>query len=93
MGGLATVLASLVGPLAKRVLVALGIGIVSYAGATAALNGALGAASAAFGGMTGATMQIMAMAGGFQAVAIIAGGLTAGVAFSAVKKMMLISGT
>lgn len=93
MGSLATWLAGLAWPLVSRVLVSLGIGVVSYAGASVALNAALDASRGAFGAIGGPVMQIMAMAGGFQAVSIIAGALVAGLAFTAIKKLMLVSGT
>jgi hypothetical protein len=87
-----TVLASLfdmVKPVAKQAMVSLGIGTVTYAGATAALNTALAAAKASMQGMTPEVAQILAMAGLFEAMAITAGALSSSMAFKALKSFQL----
>lgn len=86
MGGLGTWLALIIGPLAKRVLLSIGVGTVTYAGLTVALNQALSAAKGALGGMSGDLVQIMALAGMFDSMAIIAGGMVAALSFMIVKR-------
>lgn len=82
-------LASIIGPLARRALVALGIGTVTYTGAMIALQQALGAAKSAMGGMSGEVLSLVAMAGGFEAASIMAGGMVAALSVAALKRFSL----
>jgi len=75
----AGLLVALAGPLAKKVLSALGIGFITYIGVDTAITAALGAAKANFASVTGDILQIIAMAGFFDAFSAIAGGITAAV--------------
>lgn len=77
---------SAIGPLVKRGLSAVGVGVVSFVGVEAALQGAMTAAKSAFGGMTGEVLQIAAMFGFFTAIGIIAGGLSAGLSMMVLKR-------
>lgn len=92
MSGLGTFLASLAGPLAKRVMLALGFGVVSYAAMTAALNQALSAAKGAWAGLAGfpEAMSLIQMAGVTSAASIIAGALVARVALQSLKKLEMV---
>lgn len=74
-------------PVVVRVLIALGMGVVTYAGLRVAVSAALDAARGALSGLLGDVVQIMALAGFFQALGIIAGALMAVVALRAVKKL------
>jgi len=91
MATLTTVLTSLAGPLAKKVLTSLGIGVLTYAGLDTAASAALGAAKSNLGGMTADITQIIAMAGGFAALSIIAGGITAGVSMMVMSRLAKIT--
>lgn len=88
---LAALLGAIAWPLVSRVLVALGIGIVTYAGMDVALTAALDASKAAMGGLPANAAAILAMAGVFQAMGIIAGGLVAGVALMVTTRFALRS--
>lgn len=88
---LAIWLGALAWPLVSRVLVAAGVGTVTYAGVSTALNAALDAAKSSFGGLAGELSQILAMAGLFQAMSIIAGALIASLSWMVLKKFALQS--
>lgn len=74
----ASFLMMIAGPLARKVLVALGIGFLTFQGVDAAISGALGAAKSSFGGVTGDVAQLIAISGINWAMGIIAGGITGG---------------
>lgn len=82
----ASFLLSMVGPLAKRALAALGVGVVSYVGVSAAVDAALVSAQTAFSGIVGEVAALLAMAGFFQALSISVGGLVSGIAFIALRR-------
>jgi Protein of unknown function (DUF2523) len=86
---IASWLAGIAWPLVSRVMVAMGIGTVTYAGVTVAVNSALSSAKGAFGGMAGEVSSLMAIAGLFESLSIIAGGVLAGVAFMVLKRFSL----
>jgi len=89
-GGWGTFLAAVAGPIAKRVLVSLGVGVLTVAGVQAMITAALNAAKAAMGGLSGEVLQILALSGAFSAVSIIAGGLTAAGTVIAFKKLAVL---
>ena len=86
-------LVSITAPMVTRVLAALGLGTVTYAGASTALTSALSSAKTAIGGLGGETLQILAMSGFFDAMAITSGGLISGLAWMVLKRYALQSGT
>lgn len=92
MSGLGTFLAAIAGPVVKRALVALGIGVVSYAAMTAALNAALNAAKSAWAGLAGfpEALALVQIAGVNTAASIIAGALVARVAMQSLKRLELV---
>lgn len=92
MTGFGTFLASIAGPIAKRVLTALGFGLVSYAAISAALNAALSAAKSAWAGLSGfpEALAIIQIAGVNTYASIIAGALVARVALQSMKRLELI---
>jgi hypothetical protein len=87
---LGTWLVGLAGPIARQVLLSLGIGVVTFVGLDSAISGALSSAKSAMGGLTGDYAAIVALGGGFAAVSIIAGGITAGVSMIALKRFTKI---
>lgn len=89
MGGIGSWLTLAIGPLVKRALVAVGIGTVSYVGASLALNQLLGAAKSALSGLSADVVQILALGGVFEAMSIIAGGMVAALSYQALKKFSL----
>lgn len=80
-------LAAAAGPLARRVLQALGIGIISYAGLSVALNGAINELKAAWGGLGGPTLQIIQLAGFQHAIGIICGAMVAKLSFTITERL------
>lgn len=80
-----------IGPLVKRGLSAVGVGVVAFVGVEAALQGAMTAAKSAFGGITGDVLSIMAMYGFFSAIGIIAGGVSAGLSMMVLKRFAKLS--
>lgn len=87
MGGFAGLLMALAGPLARQVLISLGIGLITYVGVDAAVAGALSAAKATLGQLSASVAAVLARAGMFTALSILAGGLTARVSMLALKRM------
>ncbi|MFO0202689.1 MAG: DUF2523 domain-containing protein [Oligoflexus sp.] len=86
---LAAWLLTLVGPLAKQVMVALGFGVLVYTGVDAAVSGALGAAKNAWAGsLYGEVTAFMALAGVNTALGIVAGGITARISMMTFKKLI-----
>jgi len=71
MTGLGTFLNAIAGTLAKRVLSALGIGVVSYAAMSAALNSLLSAAKGAWAGLAGFPDESCAYTNGWNYVCCI----------------------
>lgn len=92
MATLADALVSLAGPLAKKVLTSIGIGVVTYAGVSTAAAAAISAAKTAFTGMTGSAAAIVSIAGVPTALSIIAGGITAGISMLVLKRLQLTTG-
>lgn len=82
-------LASLAGPIATKVLTALGVGTVTYVGLDAALTAGLDVARNALSGLTPDVMGVLALAGVFDAMAIIAGGMTTAVTLVTLKRFAL----
>lgn len=87
MSTLSSLLTAAAGPIAKRVLVSLGVGIVSYAALSAALSGALTLAKSYFAGMPSDLLNIAAMAGFFDAFSAVAGGMIAAVSIVSTTKL------
>lgn len=83
-------LSAIAGPLAKRVLTALGIGVVSFIGVSLSLDVLLTQAKTAWSGMSADVAVYMAMCGANTAMSIIAGALTARVGLASLKKLTLL---
>jgi hypothetical protein len=86
MQGLAAILVSLAGPIARQVLLSLGIGLITFAGLDAAVTAALSAAKSSLGQISGPSLAIMARGGVFTAMSVIAGGITAGISMIVLKR-------
>lgn len=93
MDGIAAWLASISWPIVSRVMLALGIGTVTYTGADSALSSALEAGKVAFSGMASDMLALLAMAGFFDAMAIMSGGLVSGLSWLVLKNFALQTGT
>lgn len=87
---LAGLLTALAGPLAKRVLTALGLGMVTFAGVEAAVQAGLSAAQSNFSGVGADVAAILAMGGVFTALSIVAGGITAGLSMMILSRIAAV---
>lgn len=87
MGNLAVWFLGLVGPLAKKVLLMLGIGTLTYAALTPLINSIISNAQSMFGQIGGTTAQLIGLAGIPQVFGIIAGALVARVSFISLNKL------
>ena len=83
-------LVALVGPLVKKAMLALGIGVVSYAGFTLLANQVRDQVLAHLSGLTGDAYQIIAMSGAFEAIGILLGGLAAKATLMAIDRFQRI---
>lgn len=90
MSTLGGFLAAAAGPIAKRVLSSIGIGVVTYAGVDLAVNALLSQAKSAWAGTVGDVAAYVAMSGANQALSIIAGAIAARVAFMSLKRLALL---
>lgn len=89
--GFAGLLQSAAAPIAKKVLSALGFGVVSYAALTAALDGVKGALIAAYGGMTADIAGLLDLAGFGQAVGIILGAMVARITYLQLSRLQILA--
>lgn len=81
-----TWLMAAVTPLVRRVLIALGIGLVTYTGLDMVLTNVQASVIASIGGMTGASAQVAAILGFQQSVGIILGALATRLALTQLTK-------
>lgn len=77
---LAVWLLSMAGPLALRVMAALGIGLVTYTGASSGLDALIGMAQSSWGGVSADVLALASMAGIPQAIGMIAGAMSTRIA-------------
>ena len=90
MGGLGGFLFAFVGPLAKKILASLGIGLVSFIGVQAAVGALLEQARAAWSGMGSEVASYLGLAGAHTALSVIAGAIVARVALMTLKKLAVL---
>lgn len=86
---LAVWLAAIAGPIAWRVMGALGLGVVSMLGVTEALDSGLGYAQAAWGQFVGTAADLVALSGIGGAIGIMAGGIIARASFFLLKRFII----
>lgn len=87
MGTLGAFLAAAVGPLAKRVLQALGIGIISYAGLSVALTAVIDSVKSSWSGMSGPVLDLLQLAGFNTAIGIVLGAMVAKLSFTMTERL------
>lgn len=87
MGNLGAWLVSLAGPIVRRVLIALGVGVVSYSGLSLLVSAVKDRVLENLGGLSGSAYQVVAMSGAFEAVGILLGALSARAALMAVDRI------
>lgn len=80
-------LVAVIVPLAKRVLVAIGIGALTYVGLDAAFGAARDLVVSNYGQMTGDVANLVSLAGVGQAIGIILGAMAARVGMTVVSTL------
>lgn len=80
MNTLASFFMSMAGPLAMRVLIALGVGTITFTGVTAALQGLITQAQTNWSSVGAAVLQLASLGGVPDGLGIIAGAMTTRVA-------------
>lgn len=90
MSGLGSFLLALSGPIARQVLVALGIGVVSYVGVDAAVGALLNQAKASWSAMPAGVAQYVALSGANTGLSLIAGGILGRVSLIPLKRLRLL---
>lgn len=91
MANLAVWLLALAWPLAKKVLLALGIGWATYEGLSVLASGVSAQVISAWGQLGGTTLQLLSLGGWPQAVGILLGALTARAALLATAKLTKVT--
>ena len=78
-------------PISKKVLVMLGIGMVSYTALTTLLNAVISNAQSNWGQLTGAALQLCSLGGLPDFLGIVTGALVARASFMALGRLTKIS--
>lgn len=86
MGGLGSWLLALASPLARQVLQALGIGVVTYIGVDTTISGVLGIAKENWSGMPAEVANYLALAGVHTCLSMLAGAATTRVTLMTLKR-------
>lgn len=84
---------ALVAPLVRRILIALGVGLISYGGLALLATQVRDQVLTNLSGVTGDAYQVVAMSGAFEAVGIMLGALAARAALMAVERFGRIATT
>lgn len=83
----------LVAPLVRRILIALGVGLISYGGLALLATEIRDRVLANLSGLTGDAYAVVAMSGAFEAVGILLGALAARAALMAVERFGRVATT
>lgn len=91
MASFGAFLVALAGPLARRVMIALGLGVISFAGLVLVGNQVRDAVVSHYGALSGSVVDLLNLLGAGQAIGIILGGIIARAAFAAVSRIGVMS--
>lgn len=91
MGNLAALLMALASPIAKQVLLSLGLGIITFAGMSTALNAITTLIQTNLSGMSAAVAALMGLAGAGQALGIIAGAVAYRIGLQVTKRIGVLT--
>lgn len=91
MGNFGAFLVALAGPVARRVLASLGLGVISYAGLSLVAVQVKDAVIANYGNLSGVVLDLMNLIGFGQAVGILLGAIIARAAFAAISRIGVMS--
>lgn len=89
--GFAGLFQGIAGPVVKKALSALGIGVVSYAAINAALSAVTSAVQNSYGSMTGDVAGILGLAGIGQAIGILLGAMAARISYAQLSKLQILA--
>lgn len=84
-------LAAAAGPIAKHVLAALGIGLISFAALTALVDAVISHVQSNYSNIPASVAQLLDLAGFGTALGIILGGIAARAAFGAISRFGKLS--
>lgn len=87
MSTLGSFLAAAAGPLARRVLQAVGVGVISYAGLAVAVNAVVAELKAAYGQIIGPVADLLNLAGLGTALGIVLGAMLARLSFTVTARL------
>jgi len=91
LANIAIWLMALIGPLAKKVLQVLGVGVVTYGAMTTLVNSLIGHAQSNWGAMAGSALQIASLGGIPEVLGIVTGAVLARVSFLVVGRLAKIT--
>lgn len=90
MDGLGSWLLELTSPIARRVIISLGLGVVSYLGLDSAVDGLLAQARQGWGTVSADVATYVAMCGANVGLALISGALIARTGLMALKRLVFL---
>lgn len=91
MGSLASLLMALASPIAKQVLLSLGLGVITYAGMSAALGAINTLIQSNLNGMMPAVAALLGLAGAGQALGIISGAVAYRIGLAVTKRIGVLT--
>lgn len=89
MASLTSWVISVAGPVVKKALTQLGVGVVAYQGVEMAANALVAQARASWSGMPADVLQLMAISGVNTALGIVVGGIMARISLTVLKRFQL----
>jgi hypothetical protein len=87
---LAALLVALAGPIARQVLISLGIGIVTYGALATVGTSFLSSAASTMNGISAPVFNVLGLAGFYQAASIIAGAIMFRISMMALKVFRIL---
>jgi len=91
MANFGVFLVALAGPIARRVLLSLGLGVVSYAGLALIAEQVKPAVVDNYGALSGNVLDLLNLLGAGQAIGIVLGAIIARAAFAAIARIGVMS--
>lgn len=83
-------LVAMAGPVARQILLSLGIGVVTFAGLSTAVTALINQSSSSINSLPVQAAQLFGLAGGFEALSLIAGGIMFRVSMMSLKRFKLL---
>lgn len=89
--GFAGLLQTAAGPIVKKALSALGVGVVSYAALITAMEGVKNSLTSIYGAITGDIAGLLGLAGFGEAIGIILGAMMARVTYLQLSRLQILA--